>query len=64
MNTTSPSTSRAWIELDPEALKQNVEILQAKKIKYIFPCIFKDFPFCFIRFYALFACLLYFLVSI
>lgn len=30
MNITSPSTSRAWIELDPEALKQNVEFLQSR----------------------------------
>lgn len=30
MNTASPSTSRAWIELDPEALKQNVEFLQSR----------------------------------
>ena len=30
MNITSPSTSRAWIELDPEALKHNVEFLQSR----------------------------------
>lgn len=30
MNITSPSTSRAWIELDPEALKRNVEFLQSR----------------------------------
>ena len=30
MNITSPSTSRAWIELDPKALKQNVEFLQSR----------------------------------
>lgn len=41
-----------------------VALLQTKKIKCIFSCIFKAFPFCFVRFYALFACLLYFLVSI
>ncbi len=30
MNITSPSTSRAWIELDPEALKHNVAFLQSR----------------------------------
>lgn len=30
MNITSPSTSRAWIELDSEALKRNVEFLQSR----------------------------------
>lgn len=30
MNITSPSTSRAWIELNPEALKRNVEFLQSR----------------------------------
>lgn len=30
MNTASPSTSRAWIELNPDALKRNVEFLQSR----------------------------------